>query len=329
MLVKAGMLAKRTIDQGAGAERGVLAMSLALVHSGSTRVTVGYELAGPVGAPLVIVAGGISAGRHVVSSDAFPEAGWWEAQRSSFASVRVLAIDWVGADGALDCPIDPADQAQALAKLLDTLGLARAAAFIGASYGAMVGQHFAALYPERCGRLLSISAGASAHPFSSACRLLQRKAIELGEQGGDPDAGVSLARALAMLTYRTADEYRVRFNAPPSVAGARVEVSAQTYLEAQGARYAARTSAAAYRRLSESIDLHRIDPALLALAAVFVAVESDWLVPIEDIKALADAVPGARFTLLPSLYGHDGFLKEETQVAVIITDFLCALEPSL
>ena len=322
------MLAKRIIDQEADTGRGELATTLALTHSGSTGATIRFEISGPVGAPLVIVAGGISAGRHVVSSAAFPEPGWWEPQRSSFATVRVLAIDWIGADGTLDCPIDPADQAHALAHLLDELGIGRADGFIGASYGAMVGQHFAALYPARCGRLLSISAGASAHPFSSACRLLQRKAVALGEQGGDPDAGVSLARALAMLTYRTADEYRVRFHAPPSVAGERVEVSAQSYLEAQGARYAARTSAAAYRRLSESIDLHRVDPAALSLPAVFVAVESDWLVPIEDIKALADAVPGARFTLLPSLYGHDGFLKEEAQVAAIITDFLSALEPT-
>ena len=53
-----------------------------------------------------------------------------------------LAIDWIAADGKLDLPIDPADQAAAILHLLDHLRIERAAAFIGASYGAMVGMHY-------------------------------------------------------------------------------------------------------------------------------------------------------------------------------------------
>jgi len=308
--------------------RGEETFTLAMRHSGSRSVTLRYELIGTADAPVLIVGGGISAGRHVISSNELAEAGWWEVQKVALSAARVLAIDWIGADGAFDCPIDPADQAVAIATLLDRLGIARVAGFAGASYGAMVGLHFAAMYPERLGALLSVSAGASAHPFSSACRSLQRKAVAIGEQGGDPAAGVALARALAMLTYRTADEYRVRFDAAPTVDGDLVRVSAEDYLDAQGLRYADRTTAAAYRRLSESIDLHRVDPAAVRLPATFVAVESDWLVPIEDIRALADAVGGARFVLMPSLYGHDGFLKEEAQMAAILTEFISTLEPA-
>lgn len=314
-------------DGGAACGRGTVTLDLPMRHAGMRRVELSYELVGEPG-PVLLVAGGISAGRHVISSEAYPEPGWWEAQKPSLSGARVLAIDWVGADGAHDCPIDPADQAAAIAMLLDHLGMPRIDAFLGASYGAMVGQHFAAEYPQRCGGLLSISAAASAHPFSSACRSLQRQAVAIGEKAGDPEAGVALARALAMLTYRTADEYRQRFAGTPSVDGDSVRVTAQDYLEAQGTRYAARTSGPAYRRLSESIDLHCVDPASLRLPAIFVAVGSDWLVPIEDIEALAEAVPGARFVLMPSLYGHDGFLKEEEQVAAIITDFLADLEPA-
>jgi homoserine O-acetyltransferase len=307
--------------------RGAFAVELSLTHGGRIEIVILYEVAGPEQAPVIIVAGGISAGRHVIANSADPTPGWWEAQSASFASHRVLAIDWIGADGSLDCPIDPADQAAVLKRVLDELGIDQVA-FVGASYGAMVGQHLAAQFPGRCSALLSFSAGASAHPFSSACRSLQRKAVAIAEAGGDSAAGVALARALAMLTYRTADEYRVRFDAAPTVCGNVVRVSAEDYLDAQGARYAARTGGAAYRRLSESIDLHCVDPAALRLSATFVAVESDWLVPIEDIAKLAEAVPGARFVLMPSLYGHDGFLKEEAQVATIISEFLELLEPA-
>lgn len=309
-------------------QRGRVEVALPMQHAGSRAVAVRFELTGPERAPMLIVAGGISAGRHVLSSDDFAEPGWWEPQKAALSGVRVLAIDWIGSDGSIDCPIDPADQALALVAVLDYLGVERVAGFAGASYGAMAGLHFVTRFPDRCGRLLAISASDRAHPFSSACRSLQRKAVALGERGGDPAAGVALARALAMLTYRTADEYRQRFDLPPAVDGSTVRVSAEDYLDFQGERYAERTSAVAYRRLSESIDLHQIDPDGLRLPCVFVAVESDWLVPIEDIRALAVRVEGARFILMPSLFGHDGFLKEQEQVEAILTDFIESLEPS-
>ena len=135
----------------ATASRGELPLALALRHGGRVETAVRYEIVGQ--GPLLVVAGGISAGRHVLGSDEFPEAGWWQAQASALspANHRVLAIDWIGADGAIDRPIDPADQAAAIAAVLDTLGIARAAAFVGASYGAMVGMHFAARNPHRLG----------------------------------------------------------------------------------------------------------------------------------------------------------------------------------
>ena len=191
-------LTDRCSDEAA--ERGELALTLALRHGGEVEATLRYELVGS-GERLLLVAGGISAGRHVVASSAFSKAGWWQAQAPTFdlSCYRLLAIDWIGADGSVDLPIDPADQADAIAALLNHLGIARADAFIGASYGGMVALHFAAKHPVLCGSILVISASASAHPFSSARRSLQRRALSLGEGA----AGVALARAMAMLTYRT------------------------------------------------------------------------------------------------------------------------------
>src|SRR5439155_6799054 len=126
---------------------------------------------------------GISSGRHVLASAAFADAGWWQAKAKNLDPARhqILAIDWVGADGAVDLPLDPADQAQAIARLLDALAIPRVAAFIGASYGAMVGMHFAARYPGNLGQLLAIGGGGASHPFASAQRALQRQALALGE----------------------------------------------------------------------------------------------------------------------------------------------------
>jgi homoserine O-acetyltransferase len=310
------------------AERGEFALTLPLRHGGEAVATLRYELVGR-GERLLLVAGGISAGRHAVASSAFPERGWWQAQASTFdlEGVGLLAIDWLGADGALDLPIDPADQADAIAALLMHLGFARVDGFVGASYGGMVALHFAARHASLCGSILVISAAASAHPFASACRSLQRRALSLGEAAGDPASGVALARAMAMLTYRTPAEFGDRFADPPRIEGGRVRVAADSYLDFHGDRHAGRMSAAAYRGLSESIDLHRIDPASVKAPATFIAVDSDALVPAADVEALAAAVPAARFRLIHSRFGHDAFLKEEAEVAEIVSQYLETLEP--
>jgi homoserine O-acetyltransferase len=285
-----------------------------------------YELVGR-GPDALFVTGGISAGRHVIASERFPEPGWWQAQAASFDPdrYRLLSFDWVGADGDIDRPIDPADQAEAIASLLDRLEIKRLHAFIGSSYGGMVGMHLAALHPDRVGALLAISASGASHPFSSANRALQRRALALGEAAGDPAAGVKLARAMAMLTYRTPEEFGDRFSGRVEVREGRASIPAESYLDAQGEKHARRMSAVAYRRLSESIDLHWIDPREIAVPVTLVAVDSDALVPPVDVEALARAVPAASFQLIHSRFGHDAFLKEEAQVAARIAEFLKSL----
>ena len=129
-----------------------------------------------------------------------------------------------------------------------------------------------------------------------------------------------------MLTYRTPQEFAERFGAAPMVEDGRLRVAADSYLDAHGERHCRRMSPAAYRRLSESIDLHRIDAADIGVPVTLVAVDQDALVPAEDIRVLADAIPGARFHLIRSRFGHDAFLKEDAQVAAVLSQFLDSLE---
>ena len=297
-----------------------------LRHGGIAGFKLRYEMIGPEGAPLLLAAGGISAGCHVLASATYPEPGWWQSQAAALEAHRILAIDWVGGDGTIDLPIDPADQADAIAWLLDEIGEPRAAGFVGASYGAMVGMHFVARHPHRAGGLMAISAADRAHPFASACRALQRQAIDLGEKLGDAASGVALARAMAILTYRTPEEFAERFDTEPEIEGTRFRFAAESYLDAHGQRHCKKMRSIAYRRLSESIDLHRIDPAEIRVPATLVAVDRDALVPVADIEALGKAIPAASFHLIRSRYGHDAFLKEEVQVGAIITQFLNSLE---
>lgn len=210
--------------------------------------------------------------------------------------------------------------------LLDHLGIGTVSAFVGASYGGMVGMHFASLAPTRCGALLTINAAHRAHPFVHAQRALQRQAIELGERLGDASAGVALARKIAMLSYRTPAEYARRFRDPPQLRGDRVTSAAEAYLDAQGERHAQRMGAATYRRLSESIDLHEIAPVRIGVPATFAGTPDDLLIPLEDVRALAAGAPDARYATLPGGFGHDSFLKEEAAVTTLLSSFLSDLE---
>ena len=143
--------------------------------------------------------------------------------------------------------------------MLDALGIRTLDAFVGCSYGAMVGLHFAAAHGGRLRQLVAISGSDRAHPYASAWRALQRRAVALGALQCDEAAGLALARELAMLSYRTPEEFAERFATPAHIANGRVRCGAEDYLDACGLKFAETLSAAAFLRLSESIDLHEVD----------------------------------------------------------------------
>ena len=325
---ESGASGLKSLPRAAGAF--VVGLDLALRHAVTRRLAVRGEWFGPAQGPVVVVAGGISAGRHVAAGAA-PE-GWWDAQVGPGRAidtrrVRVLAIDWLGADGSLDAPIDSADQADAFAAVLDHFGVRRVHAFVGASYGAMVGLQFAARHGDRLDRLVAISGAHRAHPYASAWRALQRQCVALGRSEGAVPRGLALARQFAMLSYRTPEEFAERFDAPPTLEADVARCAAEDYLAHCGQRYAARWTSTAFLRLSESIDLHRVDPADVRVPTTVVAIEEDRLVPLADLQQLVETLGGpATLRPLRSRYGHDAFLKEDEAIARLLTEALAAAE---
>ncbi|WP_052101162.1 homoserine O-succinyltransferase MetX [Novilysobacter arseniciresistens] len=309
------------------AVRGEFDVILDLRHAGRRTVTLRYERLGDPSLPVVFVAGGISADRHVAASAALSGRGWWDDQCGEGRALDprrhgILAFDWLAADGCLDVPVDPADQADAIAALLDALGIDRLLAFVGCSYGAMVGLQFAAAHPQRLGRLVAISGCHRSHPHASALRALQRRAVALGALQCDDSHGLALARQLAILSYRTPEEFDRRFEAATVVDG-RVRVGAEDYLDHCGATYASRVPSTAFVRLSESIDLQALNPETIRVPVTVVGVSEDRLVPVSDAVELAERLRGeTRLHVLQSVYGHDAFLKERAAIAAILAEAL-------
>lgn len=295
---------------------------------GPREIQLDYLWTGASGAPTIIVQGGISAGRDVCSVSTRKPPGWWEAlvgdgKAIDLARHRVLAIDWLTADDIGAVAVSSEDQAGALAALLDALGVGRIHAFVGASYGAMVGLAFAARHRERLGRLVAIAGTHRPHPLATAQRAVQRGILRLGIESGRGDEALSLARQLAMTTYRGRAEFARRFAGGAELRGGRFRLPVEDWLEHAGARFVGRFDARRYLDLSESIDLHDIDPAQVRVPTTLIGFVSDQLVPLADLCELQRGLGvAASLAVVESEYGHDAFLKQADKLEPLLRDAL-------
>jgi homoserine O-acetyltransferase/O-succinyltransferase len=309
----------------------VLPQPFTLHHGGTLAdARLAWRLVGESSRPLVVAMGGISAHRRVFDADE-PRAGWWHevvgpGRALDTTRCRVLGIDFLGGSGESTRPlpnvpppsIASLDQAVALAALLDHLQIAQVGAILGASYGGMVALAFGQRFPQRVRRLVVISAADRAHPMATAWRCVQRATVRFAIEKGDARGGLILARALAMATYRSAEEFAARFSGEPVRRDGRFVFPVEEYQFARGADYAEKYQPEAFLCLSESIDLHRVDAASIDVPTSVIAVREDHLVPIEDMRALAARLPNARLHELSSPHGHDAFLKEAGQLRPIL-----------
>jgi len=293
-----------------------------------------YEIVGPGDAPVVLALGGISASRHVLSGPVDPTPGWWQgiggAGRALDSRVRcVLGIEYLdgGSDeaGLPQRKVTTHDQACAIVELLDRLEIAQLDAVIGASYGGMVALALAERWPERVKRLVVISAAHEAHAMATALRTVQRSIVELGLRAGEATEAMTLARGIAMTTYRTAREFAERFPAGAVTrdAGPRAEFEVERYLRHAGTRFADRMSPARFLALSLSADLHHVTPERVRVPTTLIAAQGDTLVPGSQMRTLASRLPRlCGIHTLRSRRGHDAFLTETGRLSRLLTPIL-------
>jgi homoserine O-acetyltransferase len=296
--------------------------------------SIAWRLAGPANAPVVVALGGISASRRVWLPDE-PRGGWWHEVVGPGLALdtqrfRVLSFDYLGAsadstgprDGAAFPTISAYDQAEVLLRLINHLGISSLRGIAGASYGGMVALAFGERYPDRVARLIVISAADRAHPMASAWRVVQRRIVKFALESGKAAQGLELARALAMATYRSPEEFAARFGGAPRKTDECFTLPVEEYLFARGAEYARTYRPESFVCLSESIDLHRVDAARIFAPVTAIAVKEDQLVPLGDMRAMVARLPNAELHEISSVYGHDAFLKENRRLAPIFANVL-------
>jgi homoserine O-acetyltransferase len=321
----------------AESQEGVLRVSgrTPLTYGGDINdLQIAWRLTGVADGPVVAALGGISAHRVVFSENGLQ--GWWDrlvgpGRALDSSRFRVLGIDYPGGSGLSTGPqpgdpfpsLSTYDQAHALAHVLDHLDIRSLHAIVGASYGGMVALAFGERFGTRVARLLTIGAADVTHPLATAWRSVQRHIVRRALARGDGAEGLELARALAMASYRSAEEFAGRFRQPPARdANGVFRFPVEDYLFARGADYATRYRPEAFLALSESIDLHAIDATRVRAPTTVVAFRQDQLVPVTDLRALAARLPAGRLVELDSICGHDSFLKDAAQLAPVFASTL-------
>jgi len=288
-----------------------------------------FELIGPECAPVIVVLGGISGSRHVASSDDDASPGWWDdivgpGRSIDTKSFRVLGVDFLDGgrrdDGEPERTVTTTDQADAVASVLDALGIDRLHAFVGASYGGMVALAFAERYPERIERVVAISAPHEPHPMTTALRGIQRRIVRLGLATGRARDALAIARGLAITTYRSTTEFSERFDpAPVRITENDAAFPVEGYLHHHGERFAQRWTPERFLALSLSGDLHRVNPRAIRTPAIIIAAEGDAIVPREQLEDLVAKLAGpAQLVDLATTRGHDAFLTEPRALGRIL-----------
>ena len=292
-----------------------------------TGFQVRYEIIGRPGAPVVAVLGGISASRHVASSQLDPSPGWWEDVVGPGKSIdtrqfRVIGIDYV-TTGTGDCPVTTADQADAVARALDQAGVRSVHALVGASYGGMVALAFGVRFAARAKRLIVISAAHQSDPIATALRHLQRRVVALGSAAGRERDGLAIARGIAMTTYLTPQYFEERITSCDRDDARVAESRIGSYLRTRGEQFADQWTSEKFNALSLSLDLHRIVPEEVLIPTTVIAISGDRLVPVDQSRELARRLGGlSQIIEIDSTLGHDAFLGDSSRITPFINELL-------
>lgn len=368
------------IDTGVIPETVPLPDPFPLYRGGRLRgARIAYETWGQLNAArdnAILLFTGLSPSAHAAATAADPNPGWWQSMigpglaidtnryfvvcvnslGSCFGSTGPASINpATGERYRLDFPeIAVEDIASAGYETVRALGVERLAVVMGSSLGGSLAVAFAALHPQGARRLISISGSAAASAFAIALRSVQREAVmrDPDWRGGHyapdqpPRNGMTVARKLGTITYRSAGEWRQRFGRSP-LAGMALDAdpfgprfAVEGYLEAQAERFIRVYDPNCYLYLSRAMDRFDLaehggtyEAALKASGrdggleqALVLGVESDFLYPIHEQAAIAETLGQVgvktRFARMPSIQGHDAFLVDIPRFDAEIRAFL-------
>jgi homoserine O-acetyltransferase len=240
------------------------------------------------------------------------------------------------------------DWVNAQALLADRLGIARFAAVMGGSLGAMQALQWTIAYPERVGNAVIVAAAPRLSAQNIAFNEVARQAITTDPDfhGGDyyqhgviPRRGLRLARMIGHITYLSDDAMMEKFGRALRTGSLGfnfdVDFEVESYLRHQGDKFAEYFDANTYLLITKALDY--FDPALpfggdlsRAMANshcrfLVASFTSDWRFSPgrsrEIVKALLDNRLDVSYAEIDAPHGHDAFLLEDPRYHAVVRAF--------
>ena len=151
------------------------------------------------------------------------------------------------------------------ARLVKHLGVTSLATVIGGSMGAMQVLEWAVMYPVLVRSIIPIASGSRHSAWAIGLNEVARRAITADPtwQGGNyqlasqPESGLGLARAIAMLSYRSFDSLEAKFGRERVSASRElldVGFEIESYLAYQGVKLVERFDANTYLYITRAMD---------------------------------------------------------------------------
>ena len=259
------------------------------------------------------------------------------AMGSPYGTVSPLSVDpLTETHYGLNFPIPTIrDTVNLHKKLLDKLGVKRIAFPIGGSMGGMQVLEWG-FYGDFVLALVPIGVGGRHSAWCIGWSEAQRQAIyqdpawkngsyPLGE---GPSEGLSIARMIAMISYRSFHSFQEKFGRTTVDKEKKERFSVELYLHHQGGKLVDRFDANCYLRLTESMDSHDVSRgrgnysevlSKIRQPTLVIGIDSDILYPLDEQKELSTYLPNATLEVLVSDHGHDSFLIETETVNRIVT----------
>ncbi|MGK9368174.1 homoserine O-acetyltransferase MetX [Melioribacter sp. Ez-97] len=228
------------------------------------------------------------------------------------------------------------DMVKVQKRLADYLGIKKIKVATGGSLGGMQTLELPLMYPGFADSIVPIATSAGHSAWAIALNEVARNSITIdpswnnGNYKEQPYAGLSNARKIAMISYRSMISFEKKFGRE-KVDSTGDKFQIQSYLDYQGEKLVKRFDANAYLYITWAMDSHDVGEgrggiekalASIDIPALCIGINTDALYPAEEQKQIAGMLPNSEYAEISSIHGHDSFLIEFEQLEKIIGGFL-------